>query len=325
MAPSAIYYICYLPPKTGGELVNLQHVATLNLLGVRAVALINHDAKVGDLPTDFGLPLERLAPDRRFGPGDIVVIPEYYRDAFRYFVGMPCRRVVHTQGPFLTFRGFDTIEEMNAQGLDAGISCSTFGKHLMLQMGSQLRWQVVTPFIHPLFQNQSVAKKLQVAYMPEKRPKEAPVVYSMFRQMYPELQSVPWIPINNMSRSACAGVMAESAVFASFSYLEGLGLPPLEAMSSDCLVCGFDGHGGSDYTSPENGLWIKEGDHAGFAHAVAAMLKLAQTGGDDAARQIEAGRQTAALYSKNRFERELLAAWQSIIGKRWPDYLLANV
>jgi glycosyltransferase involved in cell wall biosynthesis len=65
--------------------------------------------------------------------------------------------------------------------------------------------------------------------------------------------------------------MAESAVFASFSYLKGLGLPPLEAMASNCLVCGFDGHGGSDFATADNGQWVQEGDHEGFADAVAMM------------------------------------------------------
>jgi hypothetical protein len=324
-APS-IYFVCFLPPRTGGELVNLQTVATLNQRGVRAVALVNHDAQIDSLPADFTVPLERLAPGRRFGPDDIVVIPEFYREAFQHFATQPCRRVVHTQGPFLTFRGFDSIDDMNASGLHAGISCSSFGKQLMLRMGSNVNWHVVTPFIHPMFHNSGAAKKLQVAYMPNKRPKEAPVVYSLFRQLYPQYAHVPWVPIAGMSRMACAQVMAESAVFASFSYLEGLGLPSLEAMSSGCLVCGFDGHGGSDFARPDNGAWVKEGDHDGFAHAVAAALGLAQVGGEAAQRQLAAGAQTAAAYSRSRFERELLAAWQAIVGEvHWPEYLLGCV
>lgn len=318
----SLYYICTLPPKTGGELVNLQTVATLNQLGVRAVALVNPAAQVGDLPGELALPLERMAPNRRFGPDDFVVIPEYYGDAFRHFATQPCRRVVHTQGPFLTFRGFDSMQQMNAAGLYAGIACSSFGKQLMLRMGSDLVWQVVTPFVHPLFHERATPKKLQVAYMPDKRPKEAPVVHALFRQLYPEFAEVPWVPIAGMSRKACAEVMAASAVFASFSYLEGLGLPPLEAMASGCLVCGFDGHGGSDYANAENGLWVREGDHAGFAHAVATALKRAQSGDTETQRQLAAARQTAAAYSQSRFERELLAAWQAILGEAWPAYLL---
>ena len=321
----ALYYICFVPPKTGGELVNLQHVATLNQAGVRSVALVNPDAQIGDLPTGLISTIERLAPGRKFSADDVVVIPEYYRDAFRHFATQPCLRVIHTQGPFLTFRGFDTIQQMNADGLFAGISCSHFGKRMMQDMGSVLDWQVVTPFVLPLFQVRTAPKKLQVAYMPDKRPQEAPVVFSLFRNLYPEFAEVPWVPIAGMSRQACADVMAESAVFASFSCLEGLGLPPLEAMASGCLVCGFDGGGGSDYAAPKNGLWINEGDHAGFAHAVGALLKHAQAGGSAAQQQRAAALHTAAQYSHERFERELVAAWKTILGSRWPNYLQASL
>ena len=321
---AAIYYICYIPPKTGGELVNVQSVASLNRLGLRAVALVNPEAPCRDLPKDFIVPFERLAPGRSFGPDDIVVIPEYYRDAFRHFATQPCRRVIHTQGPFLTFRGFSSIQEMNAAGLEAGIACSTFCKQMMQTMGTRLTWQVVTPFVHPLFHGREVTKKLQVAYMPDKRPKEAPVVYAMFRKIYPEFNLVPWVPIVGMSRQECAAVMAESALFASFSCLEGLGLPPLEAMSSGCLVCGFTGHGGTEYARPDNGLWVKEGDHVGYVHAIAAAIKRLQTGSNKVEQHRAAGRQTAALYSQYRFEQELLSAWQTILGDRWPDYRLVN-
>ena len=318
--PPAIYYICFLPPKTGGELVNLQHVATLNQRGVRAVALVNADGPAGDVPP--GLPLERLGPDRLFGPDDIIVIPEYYRDALRHFAGVACRRVINTQGPFLTFRGVDTIEELNGLGLEAGLSCSAFTAGMMRRMGAALDWQVVTPFVHPMFQPGAV-KKLQVAYMPDKRPKEAPVVLALFRQLYPEFAHVPWVAIRNLSRRGCAAVLAESAVFASFSYLEGLGLPPLEAMASDALVCGFDGHGGAGYANPDNGWWVREGEHDDFAHAVAAALGAAAAQGEEAQRRRAAGRASAALYSQARFETELMGAWRAILGARWPEYQLA--
>lgn len=315
MTSATLYYIGYLPPKTGGELVNLQHVAALHRQGVRAVALVN---AVGDLPEDLAMPIEVLAPGRVFGAADVVVIPEYYRDAFRHFATQPCRRVIHMQGPFLFYRGFDSVDAMNADGLLAGLSCSHFGRSLMQRMGSTLPWHVVTPYVLPMFcSGGAKARKLQVAYMPGKRPGEWPVVYALFRKMYPELIDVPWAPIAGLSRRACADVMAESAVFGSFSALEGLGLPPLEAMASGCLVCGFDGQGGRDYARPDNALWVKEGDHEGFAQAIAASLKLAVAGGTEAQRRIEAGRLTAAQYSPTRFENELIAAWKSLLGDDW--------
>ncbi|MES2771161.1 MAG: glycosyltransferase [Pseudomonadota bacterium] len=318
-----IYYICFVPPKTGGEQVNLHSVATLCQQGVRAVALCNLDAdpKLSDVPAHLPLPLEPLQQHRQFNPEDIVVIPEFYREAFAHFATQPCQRVIHIQGPFLSFRGFDSIEQLNAHGFLSGITCSRFGKALMEKMGAKLNWQVVTPTLHPLFTHrQSSLKKNQIAYMPDKRPKEAPVIRALFQAKYPEFRAIPWIPMIDMSRQRCAEIMAESTVFASLSYLEGLGLPPLESMASDCLVCGFDGLGGSDYASEENGLWVQEGDHDGFTHALAEALRRVNTGDAAFTRQIKAGQQTAQSYNQERFSQELCSAWQNILGERWINY-----
>lgn len=176
----AIYYVCFIPPKTGGEMVNLQHVATLQQNGVRAVALVNQSANVKDVPSVLSFVMERLEPQRSFGADDVLVIPEYYREAHQHFRTQPCKRVLHTQGPYLTFRGFDTLQELNASGFLAGLTCSNFAKSMMLSMGSSTPWQVVTPYVLPMFKCDQPKKKLQIAYMPDKRPKEAPVIRALF-------------------------------------------------------------------------------------------------------------------------------------------------
>jgi glycosyltransferase involved in cell wall biosynthesis len=169
-------------------------------------------------------------------------------------------------------------------------------------------------------------KKMQVAFMPDKRPKEWPLVRDLLAYRHPRWARIPWVPIRQVSRKACAQVMAESAVFASFSYLEGLGLPPLEAMASGCLVCGFDGHGGADYANAGNGLWVREGDHAGFADALAQALAATQgAASNSAVQQLRAGGFTTTIrYSQARFERELIRAWQAILGPRWGQFSSAT-
>ncbi len=333
----SIYYIGYLPAKTGGEMVNLQHVAALHAAGLRAVALVNPGFAPHDAPTDLALPIEALQPGRVFAPDDVVVVPEYYREAILYFTAQPCRTVLHVQGPFLLFRGLPSVAELNALPWLGVLSCSHFCAETLAAMGVCVPAAVVRPPVLPLFGPSTQGdceKKLQIAYMPDKRPKEAPVVQAMFQTRYPQWASVPWVPIANASRAECARVMAESAVFASFSYLEGLGLPPLEAMASGCVVAGFDGHGGREYATPANGLWVAEGDHAGFADALAqalagcgAALTLANARTDAVAAQhahharLAAGRDTAASFSQARFTAELLAAWRGLLGARFADYL----
>jgi len=61
----------------------------------------------------------------------------------------------------------------------------------------------------------------------------------VFRSKFTELAHVPWLPLLNMPRQGCAKVMAQSAIYAAFPLLEGLGLMNLEAMASGCHVVGF--------------------------------------------------------------------------------------
>ena len=70
----SIYYIGYLPAKTGGEMVNLQHVAALHAAGLRAVALVNAGFAPQDVPADLMLPIEPLQAGKVFAPDDVVVV-----------------------------------------------------------------------------------------------------------------------------------------------------------------------------------------------------------------------------------------------------------
>jgi glycosyltransferase involved in cell wall biosynthesis len=325
-----IYYVGYLPPKTGGEMVNLQHVAALHSAGRRAVALVNAGYSPSNVPADLVLPMEVLKPGKVFAPDDVVVVPEYYRDAILHFTKQPCRAVLHVQGPFLLFRGLQSVAELNALPWLGVLTCSHFCAETLAAMGVRVPAAVVRPPLLPVFCQSALGdakKKLQIAYMPEKRPKEAPVVRAIFQARYPAWASVPWVPIANVSRAECARLLAESAVFASFSYLEGLGLPPLEAMASGCAVAGFDGLGGREYATAENGLWVPEADHAGFADALAQVLAgcsaAAASSGDSTAHRarLAAGRRTAASFSQARFSAELLAAWRGLLGERFDDFV----
>jgi glycosyltransferase involved in cell wall biosynthesis len=115
--------------------------------------------------------------------------------------------------------------------------------------------------------------------------------------------------------------MRESLVFASMSCLEGLGLPPLEAMASGCLVCGFDGWGGREYARIENGLWVPDGDLESFAGAIARALEMEPEAAD---LQIRAGLETAKLFSEERFRRGLNSAWESLLGEAAERYRVVS-
>jgi len=78
-------------------------------------------------------------------------------------------------------------------------------------------------------------------------------------------------PIDGVSEAQSAELMRRASVFLSFSYREGLGLPPAEAMACGCLVVGFHGYGGRDFS--EHALWVPDGDVIGFAKRIEEILR----------------------------------------------------
>ncbi len=143
---------------------------------------------------------------------------------------------------------------------------------------------------------------------------EALYLKGYFGARVPEYAHVPWVALNNMTRTDCAGAMAQACVYAALPHLESLGLMNLEAMASGCHVVGYTGHGGAEYATPENGDWIADGDHDGFVEKLRDALKLYESQQPNP--KIAAARATAAQFSRTVFENELRETWLAIMGDR---------
>ncbi len=316
-AKPSIYYAGSLPLSAGGELVNFQHAAMLRKLGLRALMLLNPQSRIAVVSKPYPVPMVHWGEHLMFTEHDWLVVPEVMpHDTMARLARLPCHLVVHNQNPFYTFRGFRDIPAMNSAGLSGGLVCSAFVRETLQRWGSQTDWQVVRPYVLPQFL-QTKPKKRQVAYMPRKRPQDVGLMRTLFSGLYPELADVPWIEINDMSRDQVAQVLAESLVFVSLSRHEGLGLPPLEAMASGCLVVGFDGEGGQEYATDSNGRWVRDGDVQALVHGLAQVLTLTPA---QVAAQVKAGRETAAAFTPENFEAALARAWKTFLGESWIDY-----
>ncbi|CAD5371027.1 Glycos_transf_1 domain-containing protein [Rubrivivax sp. A210] len=324
-ARPSIYYACTLPVRAGGELVNFQHVASLRKQGLRAFVLLDPASKVGVPSQPYSVPMVHWGEHVAFSPEDWLVVPEVMPpESFAQLAKLPCHVAIHNQNPFYTFRGFVDVASMNAYPLGGGLCCSQFTRDTLLRWGSTTDWQVVRPMVLPHFAQaaRQATPLRQIACMPRKRPADAAALKTLFRGLYPEHAQVPWVEIHDMTRPQVAQALAQSRVFASLSRDEGLGLPPLEAMAAGCLVCGFDGGGGTEYATPENGYWVAEGDLEGFARALHTALTL-EAGAVSA--RVAAAQATAAAFSEASFDRQLAAAWQHLLGRQAPAYRLAAV
>ena len=123
---------------------------------------------------------------------------------------------------------------------------------------------------------------------------------------------IEWLPIDGRTERETARLLGQSSIFLNLGRREGFGLPPVEAMASDCVVCGFAGEGTLDYATEENGFWAAEDDAEGCLRALAAAIDSFS----DAARVRalrEAGRAVAARYALSVFEREIVAYFSRLL------------
>lgn len=300
-----IYYLFAVPPSSGGDFVNVEHVAALNRMGYDARALYG---SADDGWRQFTVPVEHgqvaVAPD------DIVVLGEAISQFIAAARGMDCRKVLHDQNPFFTFLGFESAAALNGYGLEHVIVPSDDCAARLRAVGVTAPLSRVHPALPDYFR--PAAKTLQIAHAPRKRWAEAPYIRELFKARVPEFTHVPWVAINGLTREEVARVLGESAIFASFALLESLGLLALEAMASGCHVVGYTGHGGAEYATPENGDWIADGAQEMFVSALRDACRAAQGGLDNP--KIAGGHATAARFNQDAFERQLAAAWTTILG-----------
>ena len=148
-------------------------------------------------------------------------------------------------------------------------------------------------------------KSAQIACVPRKMPREARLLRAIFQAKYPQHLALLWKVIEDTTECEMAGILGRSSIFLSLSFFESLGLVPLEAMASGCIVAGFDGYGGREYATPANGCWFAPDHLEELADALAAIADGLERGDPAIAAMRKTGADTAARYSKERTREAL--------------------
>ena len=88
-------------------------------------------------------------------------------------------------------------------------------------------------------------KKNMITYTSRKLPQHSNLVISYLKSHLPK----KWIlkNLNDLSYEKYLSIIKKSKIFLSFSSLEGLGLPPVEAALAGNHVIGYTGEGGNEY------------------------------------------------------------------------------
>lgn len=297
------------PHPSGGVQVIYDHVRHLVRNGYDAYVV---HFRSGFKPTWFDGQIPTLYCDQPFqvSPNDLIVIPEDHAGFLEFFRDVPARKIIFCQNHFYLFEGIRGDHSLQSLGISGLMACSDIvSSFLRRHLKTSLVQTVHNAVTTELFRASS-PKKLQVAYMPRKRPLEANFIKRLCQSLLDPTLPVTWVAIDNMTQEQVAATMAESALFLSLNRLEGFGLPPLEAMASGCLVAGFTGFGAQEYASPENGFWCAEDDLEGCAQSLAIAIKMVFQQAPQVGLMLAAAQKTAAAYSPQRQEQELLHAMQ---------------
>ena len=120
------------------------------------------------------------------------------------------------------------------------------------------------------------------------------VVINYLKRRLPKKWKI--FPIHNLNKIKTFSKLKKSKIFLSFSFLEGLGMPPLEAAISGNKVIGYDGEGGKEYWRKPIFIKVENGNILDFCDKVLKNL-------NDKNFIINSSKQRKEIIKKYSFER----------------------
>ena len=208
---------------------------------------------------------------------DILVLPENRVTHLHHiFPGVP--KVVLNQNPyFFLYKSnlSDVGNTIRHPDIQAWWSTSNLIEQTLKYIGiSQPNYRIPYYIDHMLF-HYSASKKKQIAYMPRRLKDDAIALINLLK-LRGKLQGFRFVPIDGKPPEEVATILRESMIFLSFSYREGFGLPPAEAMACGCIVVGYTGNAGKEFMDQNLCYPICEGDLIDYASKVEKVIEISE-------------------------------------------------
>ncbi len=115
--------------------------------------------------------------------------------------------------------------------------------------------------------------------MPRKLADHASAVTGLLRAA--DIGNWDIVPIDGMTEDQVAATLRRTRIFLSFSNLEGMGLPPVEAALAGNLVVGYTGQGGNEYWNAPLFTKIEQGNIQHFVDCTLETMSKFSGGGSD--------------------------------------------
>lgn len=217
------------------------------------------------------------AGEVQVAPGDVIAVPEVYGASI---TSLPrgVAQVIFNQNAYLT------LDALAADGraaaapyvanpdLAAVTAVSEHNADLLRRLFPGAPVRHIRPGIDPALHHPGARQAgRRIAYMTRRRSGQAAQVLALLEHAG-ALADWEVVAIDGRSEAEVAEILRGSLLFLSFSELEGLGLPPLEALACGCAVAGFDGFAGREFFRSPFAVRVEDGDVAGFARAVEGLL-----------------------------------------------------
>lgn len=198
---------------------------------------------------------ELAARMARLNPDDVVVLPE--TSLWIRHIYHPAKVVIFNQNGFYFAERVADVGDISGD-IAGVISTSALNDKAAEILGLGPRATVSYSIEENEFPYRA-EKKPQIAYMPRKRGREAGILNRLLETRLAS-SSFEMKPIDGVSKSEAAEMIGESLIFLSLSEIEGLGLPPAEAMATGSIVIGYTGHGGDEFFTSETGFVVSDGN-----------------------------------------------------------------
>jgi hypothetical protein len=120
-----------------------------------------------------------------------------------------------------------------------------------------------------------INKENIITYMPRKLANHSNLIKFFLNNNLP--QGWRLVPIDGLNEIGVAEILSRSKIFLSFSELEGLGLPPIEAALSGNIVVGYTGEGAREYWTPPLFNLVHSGEVKAFTNQILEVIKNVET------------------------------------------------
>ena len=111
-----------------------------------------------------------------------------------------------------------------------------------------------------------IRKSNLITYMPRKLSNHSSLLLFYLKNLLPKNWKI--MALDNLSEKKLIHLLGKSKIFLSFSNLEGIGIPPIEAALSGNKVIGYTGAGGIEYWKGQIFKKVENGEIADFGQKV---------------------------------------------------------